>query len=207
MRALEGAIYGVQIAEDGNVTTSVVGDGRPKGICGTGLIAGIAALLDQGVIDATGRIVDASEVPAPRLRDRLFTAGTEPAVALSDDRSVYISQGDVRKLQLAKGAVRTGIETLLEVSGLGVTDLDSLRLAGNFGAGLDARSAMRIGLIPTMELSRVQVVGNAALRGALMVLISKESWRSSQSAARVTRFVELGGKPEFQARFMDAIMF
>ncbi len=207
MRALEGAVYGVQITEDGQVTTSVVGDGHPKGICGTGLIAGIAELLERGVIDTTGRIVDSSDVPAPRLRERLFTAGSEPAFALSDDRSVYISQGDVRKLQLAKGAVRTGIETLLEVSGLAVGDLDSLRLAGNFGAGLDARSAMRIGLIPTMELSGVQVVGNAALRGALMALVSREKWRASQSASRVAKFIELGGKPEFQARFMDAIMF
>jgi uncharacterized 2Fe-2S/4Fe-4S cluster protein (DUF4445 family) len=207
MRALEGAIFGVGITEGGEISASVVGGGKPKGICGTGLIAGIAALLERGVIDATGRIVDAPEVDAPLLRDRLFTAGKEPAVALSEDRSVYISQGDIRKLQLAKGAVRTGIETLLEVSGLTVADLDNLRLAGNFGAGLDAASAMRIGLIPAMDLSRVQVVGNAALRGALMVLVSRESWRAARSAAAVARFVELGGKPEFQARFMDAIMF
>jgi uncharacterized 2Fe-2S/4Fe-4S cluster protein (DUF4445 family) len=120
---------------------------------------------------------------------------------------VYISQGDIRTLQLAKGAVRTGIETLLEVSGVAVEGLDVLRLAGNFGAGLDAWAAMRIGLIPTMDLARVEVVGNAALRGAIMVLLSRECGRKSESAACNARFIELGGKPEFQARFMESMLF
>jgi uncharacterized 2Fe-2S/4Fe-4S cluster protein (DUF4445 family) len=207
MRALDGAIYDVAISGDGDVSLLVVGGKPPRGICGTGLIAGIAALLNRGVIDATGRIVDPAEVDVPVLRERIFQLGGEPAFALSEDRGVYVSQTDIRKLQLAKGAVRTGIETLLETSGLNAENLDALRLAGNFGAGLDARAAMRIGLIPPMDLERVHVVGNAALRGAVMVLLSRESWRASQSAARNARFVELGGKPEFQARFMDSMMF
>ncbi len=207
MRALDGAIYDVAISGDGEVSLLVVGGKTPRGICGTGLIAGISALLNRGVVDSTGRIVDPAEIDAPVLRERIFQLGSEPAFALSEDRSVYVSQTDIRKLQLAKGAVRTGIETLLETSGLNAENLDALRLAGNFGAGLDARAAMRIGLIPPMDLERVQVVGNAALRGAVMVLLSRKSWRASQSAARNARFVELGGKPEFQARFMDSMMF
>jgi uncharacterized 2Fe-2S/4Fe-4S cluster protein (DUF4445 family) len=206
MRALDGAIYDVSVSGDGEVSLLVVGGKPPRGICGTGLIAGIAELLNRGVMDATGRIADPAEVDAA-LRGRIFDLGGEPAVDLSGNRAVYISQNDIRKLQLAKGAVRTGIETLLETSGLAAESLDALRLAGNFGAGLDARAAMRIGLIPPMDLDRVQVVGNAALRGAVMVLLSCDSWRASQSAARATRFVELGAKPEFQARFMDSMMF
>ena len=207
MRALPGAILRVSIAASGAVDLSVVGEAAPRGICGTGLISGIAELLDRGVIDATGRIVDPAEVEASPIRERLFTTGNESAFALTADRSVYISQSDVRKLQLAKGAVRTGIETLLEVSAIPVEKLDALRLAGNFGAGLDARSAMRIGLIPNMDLAKVHVVGNAALRGAIMVLLSRECWAKSESASRNARFVELGGKPEFQNRFMDSMMF
>jgi uncharacterized 2Fe-2S/4Fe-4S cluster protein (DUF4445 family) len=207
MRALDGAVYDVAIDGDGGLSLRVVGDGAPRGICGTGLVAGIAELLKCGVVDATGRIVDPADLDVPALRQRVFSLGGEPAFALGDDRGVYISQNDVRKLQLAKGAVRTGIETLLEVSGVRAEGLDALRLAGNFGAGLDAAAAMRIGLIPPMDLGRVQVVGNAALRGAIMVLLSRDSWRKSESAARTTRFVELGGKPEFQARFMDSMMF
>jgi uncharacterized 2Fe-2S/4Fe-4S cluster protein (DUF4445 family) len=204
MRALEGAVYGVS-AERGGLALQVIGNGAAKGMCGTGLIAGVAALLDLGVIDATGRIVD--EVDDPALRARIFSLGNEPAFALTEDRGVYISQSDIRKLQLAKGAVRTGVDTLLSVVGLSADRLDALRLAGNFGAGLDARAAMRIGLIPEMDLARVEVVGNAALRGAVMVLLSREHGRKAERASRQTRFVELGGKPEFQARFMDSMLF
>ncbi len=158
-------------------------------------------------MDATGRIVDPEEITLPALRVRLFSLGGETAFSLSEDRSVYISQNDIRKLQLAKGAVRTGIDTLLDVSGVPVEGLDALRLAGNFGAGLSVPAAMRIGLIPSMDLDRVEVVGNAALRGAIMVLLSREHGRRASSAARDARFVELGGNPEFQSRFMEAMLF
>jgi uncharacterized 2Fe-2S/4Fe-4S cluster protein (DUF4445 family) len=207
MRAIRGAILDVSIAVDGTLATRVVGEDAPRGICGTGLVAGLAELLDKGVVDATGRIVDAGEIAIPALRERLFSLGSEPAFSLSEDRRVYISQNDIRKLQLAKGAVRTGIDTLLSMNAMPVEGLDALRLAGNFGAGLSARAAMRIGLIPPMDLARVEVVGNAALRGAIMVLLSREAGREASRAARAARFVELGGKPEFQARFMDSMLF
>jgi uncharacterized 2Fe-2S/4Fe-4S cluster protein (DUF4445 family) len=207
MRALPGAVYGVFVSAQGEVGLQVVGDAAPKGICGTGLIAGVAQLLESGVVDASGRFLDAEEIEQPALRARLFSLGTELAFALSEDHTVYISQGDIRKLQLAKGAVRTGIETLLDHTGVRKEELEALRLAGNFGAGLDPRAAMRIGLIPEIELARVQVVGNAALRDAILVLLSREFARKAESAARDARFIELGGKPEFQARFMDSMMF
>ena len=207
MRALDGAIVAVSIGGGGEISLQVVGDSQPRGICGTGLISAIAALLDRGVIDETGRLLDPGEVADPGLAARVFPIGSELAFALSEDRRVYISQNDVRKLQLAKGAVRTGIDTLLDVTGMPREGLDAVRLAGNFGAGLDARAAMRIGLIPPMDLAKVEVVGNAALKGAILVLLSREQWRKSESAARNALFIELGGKPEFQARFAEAMMF
>ena len=207
MRAFDGAIVGVSIADDGGLSAKVVGSSPPRGICGTGLISAIAALLDRGVIDETGRLAEPGEIAEPALAARVFSLGSEPAVALSDDRKVYISQNDIRKLQLAKAAVRTGIDTLLDVTGMTKEGLETVRLAGNFGAGLDPRAAIRIGLIPPVDAAKVEVVGNAALKGAILVLLSREHWRKSESAARVTRFVELGGKPEFQARFVESMMF
>jgi uncharacterized 2Fe-2S/4Fe-4S cluster protein (DUF4445 family) len=207
MRALEGAVTAVSFDPGGPPRCTVIGGGHPRGICGTGLVSAVAALLDRGVIDATGRLVERDELPDEAARERLFAHDGDAAFALSDDRRVYLSQGDVRKLQLAKGAVRTGIETLLEVTGVGKDRLDAVRLAGNFGAGLDARAAMRIGLIPSLDPARVAVVGNAALRGAVLALLSRRHGRTAERAARTARFVELGGKPEFQARFADAMMF
>jgi uncharacterized 2Fe-2S/4Fe-4S cluster protein (DUF4445 family) len=207
MRAMDGAVYDVAVSADGALSCAVVGRTAAKGICGTGLVAGIARLLEQGLIDATGRLVDPQEVENPLLRARIFPQGRELAFALTEDRSVFISQQDIRKLQLAKGAVRTGLETLLEAVGVAREDLDEVRLAGNFGAGLDARAAMRIGLIPAMDAAKVKVVGNAALRGAVLALLSADCRQRAESAARTTRNLELGGKPEFQMRFADSMMF
>ncbi len=207
MRALEGAIVGVQVGADGAVQARTVGNVPARGICGTGLISAVAALLDAAAIDETGRLLEAGEIAAPGIASRVFTAGSEMAFALSDDRKVYVSQNDVRKLQLAKAAVRTGVDMLLEATGTTKEGLQAVRLAGNFGAGLDARAAMRIGLIPALDGGRVEVVGNAALRGAILVLLSREHWRKSEHAARAARFIELGGKPEFQDRFVEAMMF
>lgn len=207
MRALEGAIYEVALSVDGILAIQVVGAGVPTGICGTGLVAGIAQLLERGIVDSTGRLLAPDEIVNPALRSRIFSLGSELAFALSDDRTVYISQTDVRKLQLAKGAVRTGIETLLAATGVATESLDALRLAGNFGTRLDPRAAMRIGLIPEMDLGKVEVVGNAALRGALMALLSRDARRRADDAALHARFIELGGRPEFQARFMDSMLF
>ncbi|HYW84587.1 MAG TPA: ASKHA domain-containing protein [Spirochaetia bacterium] len=207
MRALEGAIHEVLIAADGSLTVRVIGAGAPRGICGTGLVSGIAQLLDRGVVDSTGRLLAREEIDGKVLGSRVFSLGNELAFALSEDRSVFISQADIRKMQLAKGAVRTGIETLLDVTGVAVESLDALRLAGNFGSGLDPRAAMRIGLIPEMDPGKVEVVGNAALRGALMALLSGEARSMAEAAALKAKFIELGGRPEFQTRFMDSMLF
>jgi uncharacterized 2Fe-2S/4Fe-4S cluster protein (DUF4445 family) len=207
MRAVAGAIQEVLIAGDGRLTLQVIGAGAPRGICGTGLVSGIARLLEHGVVDSTGKLRAREEIDDQSLRERVFPLGNELAFALSDDRSVYISQADIRTMQLAKGAVRTGIETLLDVTGVAIGSLDALRLAGNFGSGLDPRAAMRIGLIPEMDPGKVEVVGNAALRGALMALLSREARGMAERAAQQAEFIELGGRPEFQTRFMESMLF
>jgi uncharacterized 2Fe-2S/4Fe-4S cluster protein (DUF4445 family) len=207
MRALPGAVVAVGIDLDGSIRLQTVDDAEAQGICGTGLVSAVAQLLEREVVDATGRLLDGSEIVIAALRRRVFSQAGEPAFALTEDRRVYISQKDIRTLQLAKGAVRTGIDTLLSITGVPADGLDALRLAGNFGAGLDARAAMRIGLVPPMDLDKVQVVGNAALKGAVMSLLSREDAGRADSAASGSRFIELGGKPEFQARFMEAMLF
>ena len=207
MRALPGAIVAVDIHLDGVIELQTVEDAQPQGICGTGLVSAVAQLLERGVVDATGRLLDPTDIVIPGLRDRIFSLGGEPAFALTQDGRVSITQKDIRTLQLAKGAVRAGIDTLLATTGIQPDGLDALRLAGNFGAGLDARAAMRIGLVPPMEIDKVQVVGNAALRGAVMSLLSHEYIKRSDNIAKRARFIELGGKSEFQAMLMEAMLF
>jgi uncharacterized 2Fe-2S/4Fe-4S cluster protein (DUF4445 family) len=203
MRALEGAVYGVSILDEGTLVSLTIGGAAPKGICGTGLVSAIARLRERGIVEKSGRMVDRREVKIPALAGRLVTRAGEKAFSLTED--VYVSQGDVRKLQLAKGAIRAGIDMLLEQSGIRFADLDVIRLAGKFGAGLDTDAAMAIGLIPRLPLQRVQAVGNSALRGAALALVSREHRSSADRVAEITSFVELGEKPEFQDRFADAM--
>ena len=131
----------------------------------------------------------------------------QKAFVLSAGNRVWVTQKDIRELQLAKGAIRTGIDSLLAETGVALEQVELIRLAGNFGSGLVAREAMRIGLIPAIDPERVDVVGNAALRGAALALVSRDYRDRAQTVAGRCRFLELAGKPEFQMRFAESLLF
>ena len=207
MRALKGAITGLSITGSGGVSLQVVGDGAARGICGSGLISGIAQFLEVGLLESSGRLRDPSEVEQPELRERLFRTNKHLAFMLARDHNVYISQKDIRELQLAKGAIRTGIDLLLAEAGIAASELDKIRLAGNFGSGVDIASIIRLGLIPTVPIERVDVVGNAALRGASLALVSREYRERACKVFRKSRFLELAGRPAFQKKFAESMFF
>jgi len=118
-----------------------------------------------------------------------------------------LTQGDVRQLQLAKGAVRAAAEVLMERAGVGVGDLWRVVLAGAFGSFLNKDSALAVGLLPPMERDKVQSVGNVAGAGAGLVLISSEARRAALTVARQVEYVELSGSAEFEAAFVKAMAF
>ena len=209
MRALDGAITGVSIGESGRIDLNVVGGGKAKGICGSGLISAVAELLHAGLLDSSGKLVDPAEVENPELKRRFFKLDKIMAFRLTADggQDIYISQKDIRELQLAKGAIRTGIDMLLAETGVEVRALKKIRLAGNFGSGVDIGKTIRIGLIPEVDIEKVDVVGNAALRGASLVLVSREYRRKAVSIYRGCRFLELAAKPEFQMHFASSMFF
>jgi len=209
MRALDGAVTGVSITESGRINLEVVGGGKARGICGSGLIAVVAELLHAGLLDTSGKLADPDEVENPELKERFFRLEKIMAFRLTPKggEDVYISQKDIRELQLAKGAIRTGIDMLLAETGVEVEALKKIRLAGNFGSGVDIGKTIRIGLIPEVEVEKVDVVGNAALRGASLVLVSREYRRKAVSIYRGCRFLELAAKPEFQMRFASSMFF
>jgi len=205
MRALEGAVTGFRILPDGGLDLAVVGGGRPKGLCGSGLISGIAELLEAGLLEASGRLLPPEEVARPELAARLFREEKMLAFRLSD--RVFITQRDIRELQLAKGAIRTGIDLLLDAAGVSPESLARIRLAGNFGSGLDIRKTMRLGLIPELPVEKVDVVGNAALRGAALALVSREYRDRAARIHRRCKFLELAARPDFQVRFASSMFF
>jgi uncharacterized 2Fe-2S/4Fe-4S cluster protein (DUF4445 family) len=209
MRALDGAVTGVSIDGSGRIDLRVVGGGKVKGICGSGLISAVAELLESGLLDSTGRLADPEEVDNPDLKKRFFKLDNMAAFMLSTDsgEDVYISQRDIRELQLAKGAIRTGIDMLLAETGVDVQTLKKIRLAGNFGSGVDIGKTIRIGLIPEVEIEKVDVVGNAALRGASLALVSRVYREKAGAIYRKCRFLELAAKPDFQTRFASSMFF
>ncbi|MDR7522120.1 MAG: ASKHA domain-containing protein [Armatimonadota bacterium] len=213
MRAARGAIDQVRI--DGDVCYHVIGSGAPLGVCGSGILDAIAGLLDAGLLDAGGRLHPEPPASAPdALRRRVVTlADGRPAFVLADasesatGQAIVLTQADIRQVQLAKGAIRSGIAMLLHLTQTPADRLAEVMLAGGFGNYLNIRSAVRVGLIPPLPVDRVTYVGNAAGLGAQMALVSETERGRAEALARRIRHVSLATHPAFQEVFLDALRF
>jgi len=197
MRANPGAIEAVRF--DGrDLQVEVIRGHAARGICGSGLLDAVAALLDAGLLDFTGR-----------LRPQGPAAGrlTPDGMAVELAPGVRLTQKDVRALQLAKGAIRSGIDLLLRVAGITATDLDAILLAGAFGNYLRRESAVAIGMLPDVLPEQVRRIGNAAAAGAKLVLLSRGVRERAEALARTATHVDLARHPDFEEIFMDALNF
>jgi len=212
MRAAQGAIDKVIFNDSVEVTT--IGNAPARGICGTGLIDSVAEMVRTGVVDYTGRILDPGEFDAPGfLKERIASRdGANLFVLVSADKAhnnhaVSLTQRDVREVQLAKGAIRAGIEILLTEMGLTSSDIDEVYLAGAFGNFIRRSMAKRLGLLPAIPSDRIKFVGNAAGTGAKMLLAARKFREEAEIISRNVRYVELGGRPDFQEQFMMSMLF
>ena len=214
MRGTRGAIEKVVI--DGDVQINVIGDAPAVGICGTGLVDATAYLLRRGVLDETGRILDPGELPADlpeAVRRRVVAANGDNAFVLADGeatadgRPLCLYQRDIRELQLANGAIRAGIQILLQIEGLSPDDLGEVLLAGAFGNFIRRRNARRIGMLPQIPSERIRFVGNTASFGAKRALLSAEQAAYAERVVRDTRHVDLSLRPDFQMEFSAAMLF
>jgi uncharacterized 2Fe-2S/4Fe-4S cluster protein (DUF4445 family) len=212
MRGALGAVDRVTVDDDIHLHT--IGDTPPLGICGSGLIDLLAGLLETGVIDWTGLIqVDDRDALPRRLRERVVRRGEERQVIVARagegdaPREIVLTQDDVRQVQLAKGAIASGIAMLQHVAGVPDDRVDELLLAGGFGNYVSIASAVRIGLIPPLPASRIRYVGNAASLGAQLCLLSEaERARAVELAARIEH-VSLAAHPDFEEIFVNAMNF
>jgi len=212
--ALTGAVAHASL-RGGELSLQVLGGGTPCGICGSGLMDLLALLLDAGLMDATGRLLAPEELTTPlarRLGRRLTMLRGEPIFVLFSEaetgcEAVYLSQGDIRTLQLAKAALRAGIELLLADRGYVAEELSYVLLAGAFGSALDPRSACRIGLLPPALAGRIRPIGNAAGAGAVQSILDQDALARIQNLAGAGRYLELADAPEFQSRFFSAMDF
>ncbi len=187
MRAVAGAIDHVY-PENGKMRCSVIGGGQAQGICGSGLIDAVAAALELGLLDHRGRVQTA---------DR--------NIYLTD--RIYLTQEDIRQVQLAKGAIAAGILQMAAHLGVTLEDIHRVYLAGAFGTFMDPGSACRMGLLPPQLEGKIEAIGNAAGSGAKMLALWDEALAHAQTIVERTEFVELASAPGFQRCFAQNMGF
>ena len=179
----------------------------PFGIAGTGIIDAVAELARVGVLDESGRMQEASRWPE-WLRERAHTAGEMKAFIVArdtDNRPLYLHQGDVRELQLAKAATATAIHYVMDAAGVKSAELDHVYVAGAFGSYLDPVSILRIALLPDVPLERVQFIGNAALAGAVLATLSRRHLETAVRIAHEAVRVDMATDESFQDVFVDKL--
>jgi uncharacterized 2Fe-2S/4Fe-4S cluster protein (DUF4445 family) len=217
MRAARGAVDYFAIHDNGEVALHVIGEVRPRGICGSGLIDLIAELLRAGAIDGRGWLrppEDSNADGIPALRDRIVEDErghnafvVAPADQSEDGRAVRLTAGDVRQFQLVKGSIAAGVELLCRESEVEPNDIEEVLIAGAFGNFIRKSSALEIGLVPPVAPEKVRFIGNAAGIGARLMLADREARRRALALADTTEYVELAGRPDYQEAFAMAMLF
>lgn len=213
MRAAPGAIEGVKIEKD-KLSLQIIDNEKPIGICGSGLIDAIAQLLNTGVLDYSGRFVKPNTEQAKNIhpdilrRLRKGNKGNEFVLAQKENgEDIVITQKDIREVQLAKAAIRSGIASMLHIIGADSKDIETIILAGAFGNYIKKESALRIGLFPDISPDKIILAGNAAGAGACMALLSKQERTKAYIQAQKAQHVELAGRSDFQTEFLKATSF
>ncbi|MBN2005576.1 MAG: DUF4445 domain-containing protein [Anaerolineae bacterium] len=202
MRAAPGAIEYVQIV-NGDVRVQMIGGRPPVGICGSGILDAVAELRAAGIVERSGRIVSQHPRVIPWDGGGAFVL--VPGAESGNGQDILVTRKDINEIQLAKGAIRAGLEVLLREAGLTYRDLESFVVAGAFGTYLDLESAIRVGMFPPLPLTHFRQVGNAAGTGARQMLISKARRQLAETIARKVEYLELTVHPEFMDIYVDAL--
>jgi uncharacterized 2Fe-2S/4Fe-4S cluster protein (DUF4445 family) len=204
MRAGDGAIEQVSInPQSGEPEVWVIGETPPSGICGSGILGAVSAMKEAGVIDGSGRMQEDHRLVLRRHGDLVFYL---VAPGDGDEEGVAVTQADVREVQKANGAIRTGVDVLLSEAGVGPGDVQEVLMAGAFGSYIDPASVLSIALLPPIALGRINQVGNAAGAGARGMLLSNRLRRQAVELSRHLNYVELATYPNL-SRLFAANMF
>jgi uncharacterized 2Fe-2S/4Fe-4S cluster protein (DUF4445 family) len=199
MRAAAGAIEHVRLSPE-RVEIQTIGGEPPAGICGSGLLDIVAQLRIHEVLDRTGRLKTGAH---PRLRQQ--GGATEFLLAeRQGGESITLSQKDIRELQLAKAAIRLGIQALVTAESIAEDEIEQVIIAGAFGTYINVESAITIGMLPPLPLERFKQVGNAAGTGARLALLSESQRRQAGQIAQQDGYIELAAVPNFSRKFAEA---
>lgn len=210
MRAEEGAIAEVRI--DREIKIRTIGNTKPFGFCGSGIIDLVSELIKVGIINASGKIdtVAMKHLPKSVAANIIEQDGKPLFIVTQPDENtsvVYLTSRDIRQVQLAKGAIWAGITALLEQKGLKPRDLERVYVAGAFGAHLRPESLIGIGMAAAEWKDRIKVVGNTSKAGAMMCLLSRTAREEIQQLSDKVKYIELSMQPDFDRIFTQSLKF
>lgn len=214
MTAKAGAINGVRIAvQNGNMILEVLESDHPKGICGTGLVDLLAQLRKSKVLREDGYLISKEEALAEGISEQiakqLVIKNQENIFILTrqGQKEIYLSQSDIRNLQLAKGAIQAGVRTLLQTCNLSLTQVDEIVITGVLGSCMKVSNALEIGLFPDVEKEKLHFVKNAAGTGAAQLLLNTEIAKEWEQKAKEIHHVELAKIDSFQKALFTSMTF
>ncbi|NVN99880.1 MAG: DUF4445 domain-containing protein [Geobacteraceae bacterium] len=207
MAALPGAIFSVT-SRDGRIVTETVAGAAAKGLCGSGVLDCVALLLSEGLMDATGRLLDPAETDSI-LGSRLQDIGEERHFVIYRDAKgvISLSQADIRHIQLAKGAVRAAMEVLFHRADINGDDLKKVVLTGSFGASLRLESLEKVGVLTQNMVKNAGFVREGALAGVIRFLTRPDGMKQAESLSSSLKIIPLSGTPLFESRFMEHMNF
>jgi uncharacterized 2Fe-2S/4Fe-4S cluster protein (DUF4445 family) len=206
MRAAQGAIEYFSIdpytLEPMNMT---IGNVRPKGICGSGLINIVANLFEMGIINSRGKFSHDLKSNRIREKDGVYEYVLAWKNETQIDRDIVLTEIDIVNLIRAKGAIYSGCQTLLEDVGLSISDLDRIILAGGFGSHVDIEKAMTIGLLPEIDPERITYIGNGSLMGARICCLTNQIRKDVVKTMRKMTNFELSETPSYMSHYVAAL--
>ncbi len=210
MRADEGAIEEVTITPEGSKFAIIGGDVEPAGLCGSGILAVLRELLRCGFVRKNGAFVKPERLADDDYRKAMLEVdenGKRSFVLVDAPEHLVVTQGDVRQVQLAKGAILSGFMALLRKAGITMADLDQVIIAGQFGAHLSASSITGTGILPLEVEDRIVYAGNTSKTGAYMALMSKDVKRGMEKLAHEMDYMELGATENYERLFSECMIF
>jgi uncharacterized 2Fe-2S/4Fe-4S cluster protein (DUF4445 family) len=201
MPAVSGAVCGVS-KDGGEISCRTIDDARPSGICGSGMISAVRLMLETGILDGSGRILE-----RPRDFDRFVVKKDAELSFILGESGVSLTQRDIRNIQLAKASVAAGALVLLKSAGIAPDAVETLYLSGGFGSMIDPAEAAEIGLIPQELAGRAAASGNTSLSGAAKMLFSRASRRRAAEIASSAAEISLSTNAEFMDEYIEQMPF
>ena len=206
MRAEKGAIEYFNIEENGSIEIKTIEDGEAIGICGSGLMDIVGELVDKKVIGKNGRFASPENPDLPTLLSRRLVK-VDGKIAFEIAEGIFLTQKDIRQVQLAKGAVRAGIEFLMNSKKIQADEVDKIQIAGSFGYHLRAKSLINIGLLPKEFEGKIDFVGNTSKSGGHALLLNKTYRLEMEKLVKEIEVVELSNGENFEKIFVKSLSF